>query len=154
MDDTAGTDRMRRNLLLALGAGGVGAAALAGPTLDLAATATGSGPGWWERMFLSLAHGSADEWAAVKGQVFAVEGENGTVPVYLAEVNLLPSKGTRPPDVSRQRAFSLVFLAGPDRAPAGERTYRLTHASFPPLDIHINPAHRLPRGVRLSAVFN
>ena len=154
MNDTAGTDRTRRNLLLALGAGGVGAAALAGPTLDLAATATGSGPSWWERLFVSLAHGSADEWAAIRGQVFAIDGEHGSVPALLSEVNLLPSKGVRPPEVSRQRAFSVVFLAAPDRAPAGERTYRITHASFPPLDIHLNPAHRLPRGVRLSAVFN
>lgn len=156
MNDTAAADHGRRNLLLALGAGSVGAAALAGPVLNLAAPAPGRAGSlsWWERMFVSLAHGSADEWAAIRGQAFTMEGENGAVPVLLAEVNLLPSKGVRPPEVSRQRAFSVVFLAAPNRAPAGERTYRLTHPSFPPLDIFINPAHRLPRGVRLSAVFN
>ena len=154
MNDRVATDHTRRNLLLALGAGSVGAAALAGPSLNLAASAASSGPGWWERLFTSLAHGSVEEWAAIRGQVFSMEAENGTVPVLLAEVNLLPTKGVRPPEVSRQRAFSLVFLAAPTRAPAGERTYRLTHPSYPPLDIYIDPARRLPRGVRLGAVFN
>jgi hypothetical protein len=156
MNQAAAPDALRRNLLLALGAGSVGAAALASPVLNLAASAPGDANalGWWERMFHSLAHGSAEEWAAIRGQVFAIEGEHGSVPVLLSEVALLPSKGVRPREVSRQRAFSLTFLAAPDRAPAGDRTYRLTHASFPALDIHLSPARRLPRGVRLSAVFN
>ena len=151
----AATDRTRRNLLLALGGGSVGAAALASPALNLALPAAGAdGPGWWERLFVSLATGSADEWRAIVGQVFSVEAESGAVPVLLREVALLASGGVRPPEVSRQRAFSLVFLAAPDRAPAGQRTYRLTHPSYPPLDVHLEPAHRLAKGVRLTAVFN
>jgi hypothetical protein len=155
MKNTVATDHTRRNLLVALGVGSVGAAALAGPTLNLAASSTGgSQAGWWERLFVSLAEGSVEEWSAIRGQVFSVEGENGTVPVLLSEVKLLPSKGTRPPEVSRQQAFSLVFLAAPGKAPGGDSTYRLTHASYPPLDIYIDPARRLPKGVRLTAVFN
>jgi hypothetical protein len=155
MIDSVATDHTRRNLLLALGAGSVGAAALAGPSLNLAASATGgSTAGWWERLFVSLAEGSADEWNAIRGQLFSVEGERGTVPILLSEVKLLASKGVRPREVSRQRAFTLVFHAAPGSAPAGERTYRLTHPSYPALDIYLDPARKLAKGVRLTAVFN
>ena len=155
MIDSVATDHTRRNLLLALGAGSVGAAALAGPTLNLAASAAGgSTPGWWERLFTSLAEGSAEEWSAIRGQTFAIEGEKGTVPILLSDVKLLPSKGVRPREVSRQRAFALVFHAAPGSAPAGERAYRMTHASYPPLDIYLDPARKLAKGVRLTAVFN
>jgi hypothetical protein len=56
--------------------------------------------------------------------------------------------------VSRQQAFLLVFHAAPKTAPAGQRAYRLTHPSYPPLDIYLDPARVLPRGVRFTAVFN
>jgi hypothetical protein len=86
--------------------------------------------------------------------VFSIEGEQGTVSILLSEVKLLPSKGKRPPEVSRQQAFLLVFHAAPKTAPAGQRAYRLTHPSYPPLDIYLDPARVLPRGVRFTAVFN
>jgi hypothetical protein len=156
MNDRTAANHSRRNLLLALGAGGVGAAALASPALQLGFTAagSGSGSGWWERMFFSLQNGSVAEWSSVVGQAFTVEGENGTVPLMLSQVKLLPSKGSRPPECRRRHAFSLLFLAAPGTAPAGDRIYRVTHASYPPLDIFFGAATVLPRGVRLLAVFN
>ena len=155
MKDSVATDHTRRNLMLALGAGSFGAAALAGPTLNLAAAAGGGTPlDWWKRLFVSLAQGSVDEWTAIRGQVFSIAGENGPVAATLSAVKLLPSKGRRPAGVSRQRAFALVFLAAPNAAVAGERTYRVTHPSYPPLEIYMDPANRLAKNVRLTAVFN
>jgi hypothetical protein len=155
MKNSVVTDHTRRNLVLALGAGSVGAAALAGPTLNLAVSSAGSGaPGWWKRLFVSLAEGSADEWSAIRGQLFSLEGENGSVPVTLTEVKLLPSKGARPREVSRQRAFALVFNAPAGSAVGGDRAYRLRHRSYPPLDIYMDPARKMAQGIRLSAVFN
>ena len=155
MKDSVATDHTRRNLVLALGAGSVGAAALAGPTLNLAvSTASGAAPGWWKRLFVSLAEGSADEWSAIRGQKFSVEGEGGTQQIVLSDVSLLPSKGVRPRRVSRQRAFALVFNAPAGSTLAGERTYRLRHPSFPPLDVYMDPARAVAQGVRLTAIFN
>jgi hypothetical protein len=155
MTDTVATDHTRRNLVLALGAGSVGAAALAGPTLNLAASATGGGvPDWWARLFVSLAEGSVDEWAAIRGQVFSIDGEKGTQLILLSDVKLLPSKGVRPAQVSRQRAFALVFNAAPGSPLAGERAYRLRHPSYPPLDVYMDPARTTPRSIRLTAIFN
>lgn len=155
MKDSVATDHSRRNLVLAIGAGSVGAAALANPALNLATSAKG-GPAsnWWNRLFVSLAQGSAEEWSAIRGQVFSVMGEKGKVQLMLSEVKLLTSKGVRPREVTRQRAFALVFLAPPNTAPEGQRSYRLTHATYPPLDVYLDPANRLAKGVRLTAVFN
>lgn len=156
MNQTNTTDHGRRNVLLALGAGSIGAAAVGAPALQLGLTAaTGSGDlGWWDRMFFSLQTGSATEWQSVLGQVFTLAGEKGAVPVLLSEVKLFPSKGVRPASCSRKQAFSITFLAAPDKAPAGNRTYRLTHPKYPPLDIFVSAANMLPKGARLAAVFN
>jgi hypothetical protein len=105
-------------------------------------------------MFLSLKNGSNQEWASVIGQVFTIEGESGKVPVLLGGVNLLPSKGARPRECTRSQAFALVFQAAPERAPAGDRTYKVTHPTFPALDIYLSAPIRLRRGVHFQAVFN
>ncbi len=144
----------RRNLLLALGAGGVGAVALASPVLNLAQPSGGGAAGsWWDPLFTSLRDGSVADWSDVVGQIFSLEGESGTIQARLAEVKLLPSKGQRPPEC-RSHAFSLVFQAALAGAPVGDAIYRLTHASYPPLEVYFSPAVQLKSGARLLAVFN
>jgi hypothetical protein len=156
MIEHTATNHTRRNLLLALGAGSVGAAAFGAPALQLslAATHTGTDLNWWDRMFFSLQNGSVAEWSSVIGQVFSVEGEKGKTQLLLSEVKLLPSKGTRPAECGRNQAFSLLFLAAPNTAPSGDRTYSVTHPAYPALDVYLSAATVLPRGVRLLAVFN
>jgi hypothetical protein len=146
----------RRNLIIGLGVGAAGAAAAAYPTLNLSLTSSNSTPtpSWWDRMFLSLQNGGTQEWSSVIGQIFSIESENGAIPVLLGAVKLLPSKGTRPIECSRTRAFMLVFYAALDRAPTGDRTYKVTHHLHPPLDVFLSPAIRFPRGVQFQAVFN
>ena len=156
MIEQTATNHTRRNLLVALGAGSVGAAAFGAPALQLslAATQTGTELTWWDRMFFSLQNGSVAEWSSVIGQVFSVEGEKGKTQLLLSEVKLLPSKGVRPANCARTQAFSLLFLGAPNAAPTGDRTYSITHPTYPALDVYFSPATVLPRGVRLLAVFN
>jgi hypothetical protein len=155
MKQVTTTDHGRRNLLLALGAGSVGAAAI-GASMPVGLTPViGIGEfDWWDRMFFSLETGDAAEWQSVVGDVFTLDGENGSVPVRLDEVSLFPSEGARPRECSRSQAFALNFLVSVGNAPVGNRTYRLTHPTYPPLDIFIGAATVLPQGAQLAAVFN
>jgi hypothetical protein len=152
----AATDHGRRKLLMALGAGGLSAAAVASPALQLAALpAGGAGDStWWNRMFFSLRNGGAGEWSSVVGQVFSIESEIGSVPTLLGGVKPFRSPGLRPGECSRAKAFGVWFNTAPDRAPEGDRTYRLTHPTYPPLDIFLSAGVKMPRGVRFEAVFN
>ena len=150
------TDNTRRNLLLALGAGSIGAAAVAAPKLRLNLKKKGSHGvfGWWERLFISLEHGSVTEWSEVVGQTFTIEGENGPVAAKLAELKLLPSTGTRPASCSRKQAFALSFETAAGQTPAGDRAYRVLHKSFPPLNIFVGAPSQAAKGMKLLAVFN
>lgn len=144
----------RRNLLIGLGVGAAGAAAVASPVMHLSLAAPSQPLSWWDRLFFSLQNGGTEEWKSVIGQVFSIEGENGTIPVLLGGVKLLLSKGARPSECTRTQAFALVFYAAPERAPAGDRTYKVTHHTHPALDMFLSPAIRYPRGVHFHAVFN
>ena len=150
------TDNMRRNLLLALGAGSIGAAAVAAPKLGLNLKKGGSKHvfSWWERLFVSLEHGSVSEWRGVVGQTFTIEGENGPVAAKLAELKLLPSAGSRPASCGRKQAFALSFETAAGQTPAGDRAYRVLHKSFPPLNIFVGAPSEAAKGMKLLAVFN
>ncbi|HEY0149520.1 MAG TPA: hypothetical protein VGB70_11030 [Allosphingosinicella sp.] len=156
MKQADATDKTRRNLLLALGVGSIGAAAAAAPLLklNLAKKSGKKNLSWWVRTFSSLEHGGVSEWQNVVGQTFSIEGEHGPVRATLSGVKLLSSKGARPASVGRKQAFALQFQTAVGQAPAGDRTYRVTHSAFPPLDMFLDAPTAMARGMKLTAVFN
>jgi hypothetical protein len=156
MNNEQADGHTRRNLIIGLGAGAAGAAAVASPALNLNLQSSKASPAssWWDRMFLSLKNGGLDEWNSVIGQTFFIEGENGKIPAVLSSVSRLSSKGPRPMECTRTQAFALVFQVAPNRAPGGDRTYKVTHATYPALYVFLGPANKHPRRVHFEAVFN
>ena len=154
--EASGRLASRRNLLIGLGLGVVGAGALAAPSLRLSWSAVASrrGGGWWDRMFVSLRHGGVQDWSGVVGESFTVAGELGESSLKLVSVKALKASGRRPRHIARAHAFVVIFESSADGAPAGDRIYTLSHRSHPPLDIYMSERVDRPGKVRLEAVFN
>lgn len=148
----------RRRLLLAgLGAGAVGAAAVAAPvlTLRLAGGSSGRPASWWDRTFQSLHSAGLSEWSGVVGETFTLNSANGSHILRIAAVTAFPRSGSRPQALGRSQAFSVVFesMAGPP-LPATDRLYQLVHRSYPPLPIYMGAPSAIAKKTRLIAVFN
>ena len=155
-DDGPGHLATRRNLLIGIGLGTIGAGALAAPALRLSWSALASkrGASWWDRMFVSLRHGGLQDWSAIIGESFTVVGERGQSSLKLVAVKALKAAGRRPREVARSHAFAAVFEGERDRSPQGDRVYIFTHPAYPPLDIYMGEQVDLGGRVRLEAVFN
>lgn len=143
----------RRRILAALGLGGAGAAVVAAPPLPLSWTRKADSGTWWDRSGGSLERGAMDEWRGQLGTSFSVDGENGATSLKLVKVHPLNSKGRRPSELGRDRAFAAVFEAE-GSAPAGDRTYALAHDAHGTVDVFMTAANRAGAKMRLEAVFN
>lgn len=103
------------------------------------------------RGLLSLADAGYDEWAAQVGSVFALGG--GTR-ITLAGVRPLPSSGTRPAGLRRDRAFVAVFDSPRGQSLAGDLIYTANHPEYGPLPLFLSPTSDARTPGRMLAVFN
>ena len=141
-----------RRKALAVGAGAVAAGAVAAPIFGLATRPAGAKTdllSWWPQQGANLAVAGGNEWSAHVGKSFGLQTENGRATSRLIEVQPLPSKGERPPEVSRESAFALVFSVPSGAAPAGDRIYKLTHESGREMALYFSATAK-----NMLAVFN
>ena len=141
-----------RRKALAVGAGAVAAGAVAAPIFGLATKQSGGKTdllSWWPQQGPNLAVAGGNEWSAHVGKSFGLQTENGKGTARLLEVQPLPSRGDRPPEVSRESAFALVFSAPAGAAPAGDRIYKLTHESGREMAVYFSATAK-----NMLAVFN
>jgi len=144
----------RRKMMLVTGGAVAGAGALiAAPfrekivaTAREALTSTRLGRG-----LLSLAHAGYEEWAAQVGSVFTLGG--GTR-ITLAGVRPLPSSGTRPAGLGRDRAFVAVFEPARGQSLAGDLIYTAIHREYGPLPLFLSAGGDARTPGRMLAVFN
>ena len=139
-----------RRKALAVGAGVVAAGAVAAPIFGLATKPAGAKTdllSWWPQQGANLAVAGGNEWSAHVGKTFGLQTESGKGTARLLEVQALPSKGERPPEVSRESAFALVFSA--PAGAAGDRIYKLTHESGREMSVYFSPTAK-----NMLAVFN
>lgn len=143
----------RRKLIASLAVGVAVLGAVAAPALNRTwFKKDGRGPrGWWNRQFTSLERSGFDEWSRQIGSEFQARTEGGTAALKLVAVNPLNSKGARPDDVTRDRAFVAVFDAGSANLPAGDRMYAVNSTSGD-MNIFFGPAN--PKTAHIDAVFN
>ena len=141
-----------RRKALAVGAGVVAAGAVAAPIFGLATKPAGAKTdllSWWPQQGANLAVAGGNEWSAHVGKSFGLQTENGKGTARLLEVQPLPSKGERPPEVSRESAFALVFSAPAGAAPLGDRIYQLTHESGRAMPVYFSATAQ-----NMIAIFN
>ena len=141
-----------RRKALAVGAGAVAAGAVAAPIFGLATRPAGAKTdllSWWPQQGANLAVAGGNEWSAHVGKDFALQTEHGRGTARLLEVQALPSRGERPPEVSRESAFALVFAAPSGAAPVGDRIYKMTHASGREMAVYFSAT-----ATKMLAVFN
>jgi hypothetical protein len=144
----------RRRMMLITGGAIAGAGALIAAPFreEIAATARevliGTPLG---RAFVSLADAGYEEWAAQVGSVFTLG--DGTR-LTLTGVRPLPSAGTRPAGLGRDRAFVAVFDPGRGQSAAPDLIHAASHPEYGPLPLFLSAASdpRTPR--RMLAVFN
>ena len=143
-------ERISRRKALAIGAGAAAAGVIGAPILVLAKSATTSDQtsSWWTSSSVNLATAGYEEWKSYVGKNFTLRSEVGDAKVGLQSVDLLPSSGDRPEDVSRDQAFKLVF-AKPTRVPACDRIYALRDPTGKEFGVYFSPP-----GTKLLAVFN
>lgn len=143
----------RRKLVASMAVGIAALGAVAAPALNRTwFKSDARGPrGWWNRQFTSLERGGFDEWTRQVGSEFQAKTESGTAALKLVAVNPLNSKGARPDDVTRDRAFVAVFDAGSANLPAGDRMYAVNGAAGD-LNVFFGPAN--PKTAHIDAVFN
>jgi hypothetical protein len=102
-----------------------------------------------------LIRGTIDDWSRLVGSKFTVDGEAGRWTSQLVAVRALTSQGSRPATSTRAQAFEAVFEGSSLGAPAGDRTYRFTHAQQGIVDLFVGPGARAAGGkLQISAVFN
>lgn len=141
-----------RRKALAVGAGAVAAGAIAAPIFGLATKPAGAKAdllSWWPQKGANLAAAGGNEWSAHVGKTFGLQTESGKGTARLLEVQALPSKGERPPEVSRESAFALIFSPPAGAAPAGDRIYKLTHESGREMAVYFSPTAK-----NMLAIFN
>ena len=141
----------RRTILggLAVGAGGIGAAAFAGLGRELMPTMDSASGSWWNGGSVALGTAAMAEWSQRVGASFQLEGAGASETFKLAEVRPLLSVGKRPDDVARKRGFIAVFEG--ERMLAGDATYTARHADGA-FDIFVTAGG--DDKARLLAVFN
>lgn len=100
------------------------------------------------RRFLSLAEAEQGEWQAQVGTDFAAEGG---YTLRLAGVRPLPSGGTRPAEVTRERAFAAIFDVRGGLTMASDLIYTVTHPQYGRMPLFLS-ATADPK--RMLAVFN
>jgi hypothetical protein len=153
MTKSAATIFTRRNLLAALGLGGVAAAVVAAPPMPLSWTRRPAGGSWWQRSAYSLERGGFHEWNQEVGSSFELRGDSGASTLKLVAVVPLNSKGRRPSSLGRDRAFAAVFEPAAGTAPAADGTYKVEHAKHGELAVFMTAGRGGGSG-RLEAVFN
>lgn len=153
MEKNTGALNRRKMMLITGGAiAGAGALIAAPFRAEIAATArrvlTSVPLG---RGLLSLANAGYEEWAAQVGSVFTLGG--GTR-ITLAGVRPLPSSGTRPAGLGRDRAFVAVFEPARGQSLAGDLIYTANHSEYGPLPLFLSAASDARTPGRMLAVFN
>ena len=101
------------------------------------------------RLPSSLHDAELASWQGIVGHSFRLSGGGRA---RLVAVEPLPSKGRRP-TATRAGAFAAVFETAPGTI-EDDRTYRLTSALLPPVDVHFGPAVAAGARARHIAVFN
>ena len=151
---------LSRRQMLAAGAVGVaGLWAVDAPALTrrmLARVAPAKTPGPSATAPLATTGAAAAEgdarWAASVGSQFFLDGPAGTVAMTLTAVTPLAGGGTRPREVARKQAFTLLFDTGAVAAPAAERIYTVYGREIGTAALFLTPSALKPNG--LVAVFN
>ena len=143
--DGKGRGLSRRNLLAGLGASGVVAAyALTRPSAPAVAPAKAAAQG------RALATGEIDRWRQLVGTEFRAAG----LRLNFAGVRPLTSIGERPANVTRSRAFLVVFdVLGGQQMP-GDLIYAMSAPGYGPLDIFLTSGATSEFPNRMHAVFN
>jgi hypothetical protein len=127
----------RRNILVGLGAGAIGAASGA------ASAAVAASP-----LTAGSARGEMAAWASRVGEHFAVAG-GGTL--RLSAVEPLCSGGPMP---GGRRCFAAIFEAAGGRIPDGDATYALASASVPATPLYLGARDDRRGRSRFVAAFN
>lgn len=144
----------RRRMMLITGGAIAGASALIAAPFreEIAATArqvlTSTSLG---RGLVSLANAGYEEWAAQVGSVFTL---NGGTRLTLAGVRPLPSAGTRPAGLGRNRAFVAVFDPGRGQSAVPDLIYAASHPEYGPLPLFLSATSDPGAPRRMLAVFN
>ena len=100
------------------------------------------------RRFLSLADAGEGEWQAQVGSEFTADGG---YTLRLAGVRPLTSLGTRPPEVTRERAFAAIFDVRGGMTMAGDLIYTVTHPQYGRMPLFLSAT---ADPARMLAVFN
>ena len=140
----------RRNILIGLGGAAI-AAVVAAPMWQPSASQRARrllSSNAFTRRFISLAHAEQAEWTAQVGSVFTIEGGYR---MRLAGVEPLNSKGDRPADVTRERAFVAVFDVLGGMTMPGNLIYSVRHGQYGQMPIFLTVASDTGR---MLAVFN
>ena len=146
------TSSISRRKALAVGAGAVAAGAVAAPIFGLTTRTASSDTGllsWWPQSGANLSVAGRNEWSAYVGKDFVIQTERSKSTVKLVEIQALPSKGDRPPEVSRESAFALAFSLPAGTKPAGDRIYKVTPAGGRETIMYFSPT-----AAKMLAVFN
>jgi hypothetical protein len=137
---------------LAVGAGGIGAAAMAGLGREIMPAMDSASGSWWLGSPVALGSAAMSAWSERIGSEFKLEGAGGGASFKLAEVRPLSSPGVRPGNVARKRGFLVVF-EGAQQLP-GDAIYSARHADGA-FDVFVSAAISDDRAAaRLHAVFN
>jgi len=146
------TSSISRRKALAVGAGAVAAGAVAAPIFGLAIKPAETRTGllsWWPQQDVNLALAGRNEWSAYVGKDFALQTEKGKGTARLLEIQALPSKGDRPPEVSRESAFALAFSLPAGARPSGDRMYTVSHPAGREMIVYFSATAQ-----KMLAVFN
>src|SRR3954462_9777115 len=143
--DSFGIRKTRRAVIAGLAAA-MSTAAVGAPSLGFVVS----------RVAVPLSRASMADWSRLVGSKFVVDGEKGRWTVQLVAVRAFTPSGPRPADFARTQAFVAVFEAAASPvAPAGDRTYRFTHAEQGIVDLFVGPVAAGAGGrMQLNAVLN
>lgn len=136
------TDRIsRRNLVVGLAGtaallGAAGVSALPKGWLERRRSMVPAS--WWDRRNWTLETAGINEWTSRVGNTFVLFRGTREIGMKLIEVRPFPSKGERPPEVTRDQAFAAIFEVGRHGLPAGDRIYRVAHVRYGDMRMFLN----------------
>ena len=128
---------------------GTAAAVCLGPlAVSQFAEASGSGAK------VSTRRSEIAEWEALVGTAFLVGGEGGKVLARLAAIAQPPLDPKRPTALARFQPFTAYFELDARVAPAGQKSYRVTHPAKGTIDLFLSRGATRQGKAVLLALFN
>jgi len=121
----------RRNFVV----GGAAAAVFMGPLAAAQLARQADSP---LRLDPAALRGEVGEWEGLVGASFLIAGEGGKAVARLAAIERAPADPLRPASLARHQPFTAYFELDPRRAPAGQKTYSVTHPGRGAMDLFLS----------------